>query len=86
MGGNLRLVTNSSWKESTLAYAKSPAVSTVLSFAAAVRDGDIVEFDLGAAITGNGTYSFALTSSSLDKISYGSSESASPPKLIVDQS
>lgn len=52
MGGNLRLVTNSSWKESTLAYAKSPAVSIVLSFSGVVRDGDVVEFDLGAAIKG----------------------------------
>jgi hypothetical protein len=56
----------------------------VLASAGAVSNGQTVEFDLGSAITGNGIYTLALTSTnSSDSVSYASREGASPPELVI---
>lgn len=83
MGGYLRLVGYTGWSESKIVYKKSPKLGTTISVAGRVARGNIVEFDVTSAIVGNGTYSFAITSASGDKISYSSSEGASPPQIVV---
>ena len=42
-----------------------------------------VEFDVSAAVTGDGTYSFALTSDDKRSVTYSSREGANPPELIL---
>jgi hypothetical protein len=42
-----------------------------------------LELDLTSAITGNGTFSFALSGGSNNVVDYSSSEGANPPQLVV---
>jgi PKD repeat protein len=51
-----------------------------------VTIGTWVEFDVGAAVTGNGTYSFGILNNSSDSALYSSRESADSPELIVSTS
>ena len=83
-GGALHPVANTTWAESGITYKNAPALSsTILSNAGAVTNGQTVELDLGGTITGNGTFSFAVTSASSDAVSYSSKEGSVPPQLVV---
>lgn len=83
-GGDLRIATATSWKESRIRYKRAPGVpASIASSVGAVAEGSIVEFDLGDAITSNGLYTFVLTSASRDQVSYSSSEGTAPPQLVV---
>jgi hypothetical protein len=49
-----------------------------------VRVGDIVELDVTVAISGNGTYSFAMDSNKSNGADYRSREAGTnPPALII---
>jgi hypothetical protein len=49
----------------------------------AVAFGEIVEFDLTTAITGNGTFSFALSNDHFDAVKYSSKEGIRAPELVI---
>ncbi|MCP4248356.1 MAG: alkaline phosphatase, partial [bacterium] len=56
----------------------------VLDTAGPVTPGDVVEFDVTPAITGDGTYGFALVSTVANAVVYQSREAGSGgPQLIV---
>ncbi len=77
--------TNDPWQEEALNWQNAPRIGgSALSFTDSVGPGEIVEFDVTAAISGNGAYSFALKSASVDLVRYDSKESAFPPTLIVE--
>jgi PKD repeat protein len=59
-----------------------PAASFA-TIGASTAVGQVVEADLGNQITGNGTYSFGLASTSTNSAIYGSRESATPPQLVL---
>ena len=40
-------------------------------------------FNVGAAITGNGTYSFAVSGGSTDAVDFASREAANKPTLVI---
>jgi hypothetical protein len=72
------------WSESTVTWNTKPAIgTTVLSSLGAVSTGSWVEYDLKNSISGNGTYSFALTGGSSDHAWFSSSEGANLPQLVV---
>ena len=48
-----------------------------------VVPGQLVDFDVTPAVTGDGTYDFALVNGSSDCADYRSKEGGSPPKLVV---
>ena len=76
-------VANTSWSESTITWKTRPALGTsALSSASAVSTGTWIELPAGM-LPGNGTYSFALTSTSSNAAWFSSSEGASPPQLVV---
>jgi PKD repeat protein len=82
-GGRVFAVANT-WSEGTITYANAPGIGgTSLGAAGAVAAGGYVEIDLGAAVTGNGTYSFALSSTSSNSAYYSSRQGANPPQLVV---
>ena len=77
-GGTIHRITDDAWDEATLTYDTRPAIDgPALSTLGPVATGDIVEFDLGTAITADGTYSFAIDSASPDGVSYKSGGSRS---------
>ncbi|MFQ5603745.1 MAG: choice-of-anchor D domain-containing protein, partial [bacterium] len=72
------------WLETGLNWSNAPALSgTPLSSIGAAVLGAVVEFDVTAAISGNGTFSFAIANGASDRVLYSSKEGSSPPELIM---
>jgi hypothetical protein len=85
---NNYLGTSTPWTESGLTWNNAPAISgTPLAERGAVLANTWVEFDVTAAITGSGIYSFGMTSGSTNIAGYNSKESATNrPELVIDAS
>jgi hypothetical protein len=85
VGGTLYSLFNNSWNENTVTYNTRPIIDgPVLGVLGPVSIGSIVEIDVTSAISGNGTYSFAIDSNSSNGAHYRSREDLSnPPVLII---
>lgn len=82
-GGSAFQVTGTSWTETGITYANRPALSgSALGSVAATTVNTTVEITLGT-IPGNGTYSWAIRSSSKDAVRYTSKETTTKPQLVV---
>jgi hypothetical protein len=78
------LATQTGWIENTVTWNTKPAViGGALADAGAMAQGAWFEFDVTAAVTGNGTYSFILQSSSTDALKFASRETATRPELVI---
>ncbi|MCC6847328.1 MAG: phytase [Deltaproteobacteria bacterium] len=84
-GGALHLIGDTGWTEAGLTYATRPPIDGLaVASAGAVRVGDVVDFDVSGAVTGDGTYVFALVTSSSDGVNYASREAAAgAPELLL---
>lgn len=72
------------WAEGGLNWTNAPAVSgAALSSMGAVSSGQIVEWDVTSAISGNGVFSFAIRNTSSDVVNYSSKEGQRAAELIV---
>jgi len=79
--------TSTAWVEGGLNWNNAPDISgTVLSSPGAVSLDTWVEFDVTAAIIGNGTFSLGLKSNSTDLVWYASKEGAKKPELVIEAS
>lgn len=67
----------------TLTWNNAPSLGNILSTSGAASKGAWVEFDVKAAITGDGTYSFAVVSDNTDYVEYSSKEGANDPQLVL---
>jgi hypothetical protein len=69
-----------------LTWNNAPVVSgSPLSTAGGTTSSSWVEYDVTAAITGNGTYRFALISPSPDELVMNSKEAANNrPELVIE--
>jgi acid phosphatase type 7 len=78
---------DSSWKETGADGITWTARPTLLSGPIdnkeAMPEGSWVEYDVTAAVTGDGTYTFALVADSQDEVTFSSREGKEPPQLIV---
>lgn len=90
-GGVINLASNNfdnsivPWTEGEVNSTNSPQeVGPPLSILGAVTRDTSIEFDLGAAVPGDGVYSFCITSNSSDQVKYLMKEGISPPQLLVD--
>ena len=76
-----------SWIETgtgSITWNNAPAISgTSFGSIGAAAVGTWVELDVSGVVTGEGTYGFAMKSSSSDAVYFGSKESANPPQLVV---
>src|SRR5207249_858433 len=84
-GGSLHAITGCSWDERTVTWNTQPAIDgPALVTLGAVAQGQTVDFDVTAAIPGDGTYCFALDTSSTDSAIYNSREgSQQRPAMVV---
>jgi hypothetical protein len=74
-GGMVRAASSCAWSESAITWRNQPAVGgPVLASAGVVAPGDIVAFDVTAALVGDGVYCFALESGSADGVIYSARE------------
>jgi hypothetical protein len=84
-GGTIHRITSNSWSEATTNYNNRPPIDGAgLATLGAVASKQVVDFNVTAAVTANGTYNFALDSASTDTVEYQSREASSgAPQLIV---
>jgi uncharacterized protein YjiK len=77
--------TTTPWIESNLRYNNAPPISGApLSAVGTVASGTWVEFDVTAAIDGNGLYSFAIASTVSNSVFYNATNAGTnTPQLVV---
>jgi hypothetical protein len=77
-------VSDNSWQEETLTWNNAPVAQTnLLGSIGSVSANNWYEVDLTSLITGDGTYSLRITSTSSDGADYSSKEGANPPQLVI---
>ncbi len=83
-GYAVRSVADSTWGETTITYSDAPAVSsTVTGSSGSFATGVWTSVNVTALVTGNGTYSFGLTTTGA-QINLASRESgANAPQLVI---
>jgi acid phosphatase len=75
------------WGESTINYSNAPTLGSTLATSSAVTSGSWVTLDVTAYVTGEGIYSFGVSTPGSTAISLSSRESgADAPQLIVSTS
>lgn len=85
IGGRFYRTTNTTWQEGTVTWNNAPAASTtLLASLGSVSAGGWYEVDVTSMITGDGTYSLRVNSTSSDGADYSSREGANPPQLIIE--
>jgi hypothetical protein len=83
---NNYLNTTTPWVETGINWSNAPTIAgTPLSSVGAAAQNTWVEFDVTAAIAGNGAISFGMKATSTDQIRYSSREGANPPQLVILQ-
>ena len=82
-GGSVFAVGNG-WTEGGINWNNAPAIGAgPLDSGGAASAGTWEEYDVTSAIGGNGSYSFALTSSSTDSAAFFAREGGNPPQLVL---
>jgi chitodextrinase len=74
-GINALTVADNSWGETTVTYNTAPALGTLLGSSGAFGAGSWITFDVTSFITGDGTYSFGITTPGATQISFAAKES-----------
>jgi PKD repeat protein len=82
-GGAVHAVADDTWTESGITWSTRPATGTMVADIGAVTNGSWVELDVSSLVTGDGTYSIALTGAASDLASYHSRTGANPPQLVL---
>ncbi|MCA1708070.1 MAG: DNRLRE domain-containing protein [Actinobacteria bacterium] len=84
-GGIVQTMSSSSWSETAVTWNNQPSIDgTPLGSLGSVLPNSWYEVDVTSRVTGNGTFSFGLTSSSSDGAYYDSRETgATAPQLVV---
>jgi len=83
-GGDFYAVSDNSWQEGTLTWNNAPvALTDLLASLGSVSTNNWYEIDITSLITGEGTYSLRISSTSSDGADYSSKEGANPPQLVI---
>jgi hypothetical protein len=84
-GVNALAVADNTWGEITTTYTNAPALGGTLASSGAFTSASWVTLDVTSYVTGDGTYSFGITTPNSAAISLASRESgANSPQLIID--
>ena len=83
-GIDVETVTDNSWGELATNYNNAPALGGIVASSTSANAGTWVELDVTSYVTGEGTYSFGITTSSSTALSMASRETgANAPQLIL---
>jgi hypothetical protein len=78
-------VADNSWGELTTNYSNAPALGSLLASSGSYTTGTWVTLDVSSYLTGEGTFSFGVTTPGLTSLSLASREAgANSPQLIID--
>ena len=81
------IVGDNTWSESTINYSNAPPLGSALGSSGPISTGTWLSMDVTTYVTGNGTYSLALTTPGGTAVSLASRESgANAPQLIIETS
>jgi hypothetical protein len=82
--GTAVYTTTTGWVENTITWANRPARgSSALDTIQELSSNTWVEYDVTAAVQGNGSYAFVLAALSDDGVDLSSREGSFPPQLLV---
>jgi chitodextrinase len=85
LGISADAVADNSWDEFNMTYGNAPALGGELAASGAYTAGDWVELDVTSYITGEGTYSFGITTPGSSTLSFPSRESgANAAELTIN--
>ena len=84
-GGTIHTISNCSWSETAMTWNTAPAIDgPALVTLGPVAIGQVADFDVTSAISGDGTYCFAIDTANTDSAIYNSREgSLQHPALVV---
>lgn len=83
-GYRIHSVVDTTWTEAGLTYNNAPAFNpAITATSGALVAGTWKDIDITPLISGSGTYTIALTTTSTSSLSLGSRQSATPPQLTV---
>jgi RHS repeat-associated protein len=83
-GGDYYRVSDNTWQEGTVNWNNAPAADpSPLATLGSVSANTWVEVDVTSLVTGDGTYSLRVTTTSTDGADYSSKEGANPPQLVI---
>ncbi len=78
-------VADNTWGETTVTYNTAPALGSTLASSGAITAGSWVTLNVSAYITGEGIYSFGITTASSSSLSFASKEfGANGAQLVVN--
>jgi len=84
-GYEIRNVSNNTWGETSITYSNAPAVGSILDTSGGFNSGVWTTVDVTPYITGNGSYSLALTVPGSTAVSFASREVGNnAPQLTVE--
>jgi hypothetical protein len=76
--------TETAWEEAGITWNNRPALMTEeLDNQDRINEAGWVEYDVTAAVTGNGMFSFVLAADSSDAATFSSREGIQPPELVI---
>jgi hypothetical protein len=83
-GYDVYAITNNTWGETTITDANAPLFGAAkLGSSGRIAAGSWTSVDVTSAITGNGIYSFGLSTTNSTAVSLSSREGANPPQLTI---
>jgi RHS repeat-associated protein len=86
-GGDFYRVSDNTWVEGTVTWNNAPAAdTTLLASLGSVSPNNWYEVDVSSLITGDGTYSFRISSTSSNGADYSSKEGANAPQVVIQTS
>jgi hypothetical protein len=71
------------WTETGITFANAPPPGPTLGGTGAITAGTYASIDVTSAVTGDGTYGFALSTTSSSAKTLASREGANPPQLVI---
>ena len=84
VGGTVHSMTDGTWSEAVTTYNARPVVDgPALATAGAVEAGQVVDFDVTPAVLADGTYNFALRTTSSNAVNYRSREAGAAGLLAA---
>ena len=71
------------WDESAITFNNAPAIGGSVGFSGSFSSGQFIEWDVTVLVSGDGTYSLAVTTPHTTAISFSSREGANPAELVL---
>jgi acid phosphatase type 7 len=76
-------VADNSWDEMSMTYSNAPTLGSTVASVPKILSGTWITWDVTSYVTGEGPFSFGLTTPSNSSVSFNSRESGKMPQLIV---